>query len=64
MGAFLVAIHLVLCALTYVDIDAHHKYHDFEGVQGYVLIGLKLVVFCYYLYSVTAFKGTISSRSR
>ena len=32
VGSIVIAIHLVLAAMTYIDIDAHHKYHDFAGV--------------------------------
>ena len=27
-----VAVHLVLAAMTYIDEDAYHKYHDFAGI--------------------------------
>jgi hypothetical protein len=26
------AFHLVLAAMTYIDIDSSHKYHDYAGV--------------------------------
>lgn len=32
IGAIVVAVHLVLAAMTYLDIDAHHKYHDYSGI--------------------------------
>jgi hypothetical protein len=32
MGSVVIIIHLTLAAMTYVDFDAHHKYHDFAGV--------------------------------
>lgn len=32
VGSLVVAIHLVLAAMTYIDVDAHHKYHDFSGI--------------------------------
>lgn len=58
------AIHFVLAAMTYVDIDAYHKYHDFAGVQGWVLIILKLILFSYYLYSILAYKSSVPKRSQ
>jgi len=27
----MIAVHLVLAAMTYIDVDASHKYHDFAG---------------------------------
>ncbi|CDW71798.1 integral membrane protein gpr180-like [Stylonychia lemnae] len=52
VGSIVVAVHLVLAAMTYVDLDAHHKYHDFAGVQGWVLILFKVGLFAYYIYCV------------
>ncbi len=53
MGAIVVAVHLVLAAMTYLDVDAHHKYHDYSGIQGWVLITFKLCIFLYFLYCAT-----------
>ena len=52
IGSIVVAVHLVLAAMTYIDIDASHKYHDFAGIQGFALIIMKFCIFGYYLYSV------------
>ena len=30
--SIVVALHLVLAAMTYIDVDAYHKYHDYSGV--------------------------------
>jgi len=32
VGSIVIAVHLVLAAMTYIDVDAYHKYHDFSGV--------------------------------
>lgn len=32
VGSIVVAVHLVLAAMTYIDVDAHHKYHDYSGI--------------------------------
>jgi hypothetical protein len=50
LGAIIVAVHLILAALTSIDMDAHHKYHDFSGVQGIVLLVLRLCLFAYFMY--------------
>lgn len=52
IGSIVLAVHLVLAAMTYIDVDASHKYHDYAGVQGIVLLVLKIGIFCYYLYSI------------
>lgn len=52
VGSVVIIVHLTLAAMTYIDIDAHHKYHDYSGVQGWVLILLKMGLFLYYLYLI------------
>lgn len=37
-------VHIVFGALTFVDQDAHHKYHDFHGWQGYFLVLCKFII--------------------
>lgn len=32
IGATVLALHLVLAAMTYIDVDSSHKYHDYAGV--------------------------------
>ena len=50
MTALVVMIQIIVAALTFVDVDAQHKYHDFAGIQGWVLFFLKLLVYAYYLW--------------
>lgn len=43
-------IHVIMGAFSYIDQDAYHKYHDFSGWVGWVLIGAKLVLFAVYFW--------------
>jgi hypothetical protein len=43
--AFTVMVHVMVSALTFVDVDANHKYHDFAGIQGWVMMVCKLALF-------------------
>lgn len=45
-------VHIILCLLTFVDDDASHKYHDFAGVQGWLLFGLKVLLFLYFSWCI------------
>lgn len=49
---FVVMIHLLIGALTYIDDDEHHKYHDFGGVQGVILMVLRLIIFGVFIYGI------------
>lgn len=63
VGSIVIVIHLVLAAMTYVDFDAHHKYHDYAGIQGWVLIFFKFGLFAYYLYCIRSNRDKIPKRS-
>lgn len=39
-----IIVHVIFGAMTFVDRDAHHKYHDFGGWQGACIIVLKLAL--------------------
>lgn len=43
-------VHIIIAGLTFVDLDASHKYHDFSGLQGWCLVGLKTALFLYFLW--------------
>ena len=38
-------IHAIIAGLTALDKDEYHKYHDFSGVQGFMLVFIRLVIF-------------------
>lgn len=60
-----IMVHVMMGALTYIDQDAHHKYHDFHGWVGVAYISLKLLVTAVfvYFYSHTAAKVKKQSES-
>ena len=49
---FVIMIHLLIGALTYIDDDEHHKYHDFGGVQGVILMFIRFIIFGVFVYGV------------
>jgi hypothetical protein len=63
VGSIVMAVHLVLAAMTYIDVDAYHKYHDFSGIQGIVLVFLRLCLFAYFLYCYRENFAKIPKRS-
>ncbi len=64
VGAIVIVVHLILAAMTYVDIDALHKYHDYAGYQGIILVFMKMTLFSYYTYIVVSNKEKIPKRSQ
>lgn len=45
---FVLMIHLMIVALVYVDNDEYHKYHNFSGIQGFIIVLLRLVMLAAY----------------
>jgi hypothetical protein len=62
--ALVVMVHVMVAALTFVDIDETHKYHDFSGVQGWVLLVTKLALWAFFAYQHQRTKAKIEERSR
>jgi len=52
-------IHVLVSALTFIDDDSQHKYHDFAGVQGWVLLATKMLLWIYFVYTYFKTKKTI-----
>ena len=50
MTCIVLLVHIIIVTLTFIDIDASHKYHDFAGVQGWCLLAFKTILFLYFLY--------------
>ena len=48
--ALVCLIQIVIAALTIIDFDASHKYHDYSGIQGWCLFALKIALFFYLLW--------------
>lgn len=58
-----ILVHVIFGAMTYIDRDAHHKYHDFAGWQGGCIIVLKLFLLGAFYYFWKENQGQISKDS-
>lgn len=45
-------IHGLIAGLTALDKDMYHKYHDYSGVQGMILVVLRLCLFGVFIYGI------------
>lgn len=45
-------VHLLIGLLTFIDAGEAHKYHDYEGFQGLLLVLIRIGVFAYFLIKV------------
>jgi len=50
--SFMLMFQILIAVLDFIDIDASHKYHDFAGIQGWVLFAVKLLTFLFFLYKL------------
>jgi len=55
-------IHLLLAGLTNPLNDMYNKFHEFEGIQGFLLISLRLGIFAFSLYSLNETKKVCTRR--
>mmetsp|Transcript_28309 Transcript_28309/g.13107 ORF Transcript_28309/g.13107 Transcript_28309/m.13107 type:complete len:144 (+) Transcript_28309:220-651(+) len=48
IGMLVFMLHLVVVGLGRITDDSAYKYSDYEGIAGYVLIGMRLVLFVWF----------------
>lgn len=59
-----VFVHILFATLSYVDQDAYHKYHDFHGWVGYLVICGKLSLIAAFFYFYSYANDKINKESR
>ena len=48
---FIVMVEVIITALTFVDVESSsHRYHDFTGIQGMILLVMKFSIWVYFAY--------------
>ena len=43
-------LHLIVTLITFSDMDASNKIHDFAGVSGWVLVINKILIFAVFIW--------------
>ena len=56
-------IHIFVAALTFIDNGEHHKYHDFEGFQGLLLVTIRLGLCGFFLYKVQETQKVVARKN-
>ena len=46
----IIVVHIMFGCFTLIDKDAYHKFHDFSGWPGALLIVTKLILVCVFIY--------------
>lgn len=47
---FVVMMHVMAVGLSYIGDDQYHKFHDFGGFQGFILVALRVFMYFAFLY--------------
>lgn len=61
---FVIMVHLLLTALTYVDDAESHKFHDFGGLQGIILICVRVIIYGIVLYGISETMTNASQKQK
>mmetsp|Transcript_34972 Transcript_34972/g.34649 ORF Transcript_34972/g.34649 Transcript_34972/m.34649 type:complete len:132 (+) Transcript_34972:798-1193(+) len=56
-------MHILIAGLTSLDRDEHHKYHDYSGIQGFILVALRLILFAIFIFALNISRKEVK-RSR
>ena len=45
-------MHALVAGLTALDKNQYHKYHDFSGVQGLILVIIRLILYGIFIFGI------------
>jgi len=54
-----IMVHILFGAISFVDRDAYHKFHDFQGFLGFGLIIVKFILVGFYFYFYSCCKSLV-----
>ena len=54
VGVFVCLVQSAMTFLTVIDDGAHHKYHDYGGFQGFILVLLRIFTWIIFVYGIVA----------
>lgn len=56
IATFVLVIHVIIGALIFLDNEEHHKWHDYQGVQGVLLCVFRIVMFVAFIIGINQTK--------
>ena len=64
IGLFILVIHALIGGLIFVDSEEHHKYHDYQGAQGILLIIFRILMYLAFAYGYWSTKTSLKERDK
>ena len=64
LGMGVLLVHTMTSFLTAFDDGAHHKYHDYSGFQGIILVTLRIGIYAVFMYGITRTIQTVPSKTQ
>jgi hypothetical protein len=52
IAIFVLVIHTLIGGLIFLDNEEHHKWHDYQGVQGVLLCVFRIIMFGAFIYGI------------
>jgi hypothetical protein len=60
----LLIVHMTIAGATQITNDAYHKYHDYEGIQGLLLVISRIGIFIYFLFGMRSTYTTCRAKAK
>ena len=57
IAIFILVIHCLIGGLIFLDSEEHHKWHDYQGVQGVLLCVFRVIMFAAFIYGLQQTKA-------
>ena len=64
IACFVVVLHTIIGGLIYLDNEEHHKYHDYQGIQGIMLCLFRICLFIGFMFGIVQTKREIKEKRK
>ncbi|CDW87269.1 integral membrane protein gpr180 [Stylonychia lemnae] len=52
ISCFVIIMHVIVGGLIFIDNEEHHKFHDYSGIQGFMLCFMRILLFMGFIYGL------------
>mmetsp|Transcript_12568 Transcript_12568/g.12612 ORF Transcript_12568/g.12612 Transcript_12568/m.12612 type:complete len:268 (+) Transcript_12568:488-1291(+) len=64
LGGVICVVQSLASYLTFLDDGAHHKYHDYGGYQGIIMVALRILTWIVFVYGIVKNIGKVNRKAK
>ena len=64
IGIFVVIMHALIGGLIFLDNEEHHKFHDYQGIQGWLLVIFRFILYAGFIFGIVSTKNNVNDKKK